>query len=142
VKRTIDEKSNMGPGAGAFHAPYARACIALFWIMAGEAACAGDARNLLDNGGFECWGELPAAVARQAAVANVRLIPDMAAPVGWTPMREVSRNKELTGVVARDERVKHSGDRSVRLENRDMRDITCVQYSTEPFARPPAGRPS
>ena len=40
-----------------------------------------------------------------------------------------------------DETIKHGGARSVRIENRDPRDITLVQYSTERFAGP-ARRPA
>jgi hypothetical protein len=58
-------------------------------------------------------------------------------PVGWVPYREFFKDQQPTATLAMDERVKHSGKRCVRIENRDMRDITYVRYSTDRFAAHP-----
>lgn len=88
--------------------------------------------NLLENAGFETWAEFDPKAAR-----NVRLVPDHLAPLAWRPGREASNNTAPTATIARDPHVTHSGRYSVRLENRDMRDITFVQYSTEPYSARP-----
>jgi hypothetical protein len=111
--------------------------LAGLFLAVANTAWSEEPQNLFDNGGFERWAPLPASAARQPAVANVRLVPEGTAPVGFTPMREISKNPQRTGVVAMDERVRHAGQRSVRLENGDMRDISLVQYSTEPFTKRP-----
>jgi hypothetical protein len=87
--------------------------------------------NLLVNGGFEGWQALDANSVQRPQVRNVQLTPAGQSPLGWTPGREPSKNTQPTGTIALDEQVHHGGRRSVRLENRDMRDITYVQYSTE-----------
>jgi hypothetical protein len=52
-------------------------------------------------------------------------------------MREAYPNQRPTATIAMDEQIKHGGARSVRIENRDPRDIALVLYSTERFiARP------
>jgi hypothetical protein len=95
--------------------------------------------NPIINGGFEEWADLDPGIARQEQVGNVTLVPPDRAPVGWVPYREIDRSHpEHTGTIALDEQVKHSGARSVRIENRDPRDICLVQYSTERFAATPA----
>jgi hypothetical protein len=94
--------------------------------------------NLIVNGGFEEWSDLEPSAAALELVRNVTLVPPNRAPTGWIPMREIDRDHpEHTGTITMDEQVKHSGARSVRLENRDMRDITLVQYSTERFTVQP-----
>ena len=91
-------------------------------------------KDLLENGGFETWGKLDPNAARQAETAALRLEPADSAPAGWVPCRESYKDQQPTATLALDETVKHSGKRSVRIENRDMRDITYVRYSTERFA--------
>jgi len=90
-------------------------------------------QNLLENGGFESWCKLDPNTARQAEAAGLRLEPAGSAPAGWLPCRETYKGQQPTATLALDEKVKHSGNRSVRIENRDMRDITYVRYSTERF---------
>ena len=103
-----------------------------------SAICADGPANLIVNGGFEEWSDLDPAVAGWETVGNVTLVPASQVPTGWVPMREIARDHpEHTGTVALDEQVKHAGQRSVRIENGDMRDITLVQYSTERFAGNP-----
>lgn len=87
--------------------------------------------NLVRNGGFEDWSKLPPEIQNRADTKNVRLLPEAIAPADWVPLREISPNREATGTIALDEDQVHSGRRSVRLENRDPRDITCLNYSTE-----------
>ena len=95
--------------------------------------------SLITNGGFEDWAALDPGVAASDGVKNVMLSPPGQAPVGWMPMRELcADHPQHTGTVALDEVIHHSGARSVRIDNGDMRDITLVQYSTEPFSRQPA----
>jgi hypothetical protein len=93
--------------------------------------------NLILNGGFERWAALAPSVASRETVKNLRLVPPDLAPTGWSPAREVVRGQGPTAVVARDDKVKHSGSYSVRIENRAMRDITYVSYSTEGSAKRP-----
>lgn len=115
------------------------------WVLLGASLCLASAlraddgpANPIANGGFEEWSDLDPAVAGWETVENVTLIPPNQAPTGWVPLREIDRDHpEHTGTVALDEQVKHSGERSVRIENEDMRDITLVQYSTERFAGDP-----
>jgi len=91
--------------------------------------------NMIENGGFEEWAPLDPNTARQEGVRNVNLLPANYAPVGWVPQRERVKGQARTGTIAMDEKVRHSGARSVRIENRDMTDITYVLYTTERFAR-------
>jgi len=84
------------------------------------------------NGGFEHWSPLSAERQRDAMVKNVVLTADHLAPEGWTPGRELGGSQGLTGKILPDATVKHSGRYSARLENGDSRDITVLQYSTEP----------
>jgi hypothetical protein len=91
-------------------------------------------QNLLENGGFETWGKLDASTARQVEAQGLRLEPAGSTPVGWVPCRESFKDQRPTATVSLDEQVKHSGKRSVRIDNRDMRDITYVRYSSERFA--------
>jgi hypothetical protein len=91
-------------------------------------------RNLLENGGFETWRKLDTNTLQQAEIAGLRLEPAGSTPAGWLPCRETFKDQKPTATLALDEKVKHSGERSVRIENRDMRDITYARYSTEPFA--------
>ena len=119
---------------------FAVAC--LLWLLMGvapscDAAEATDPKNLIENGGFETWAPLDPNFARGDALQNVILIPPNLAPTGWTPMHERVKHQNRTATIAMDEQVKHGGARSVRIENRDMRDITLVMYSTERFARRP-----
>ena len=93
--------------------------------------------NMVVNGGFEEWGPLDPNAAKREDVSRVNLIPPGLAPVGWLPVRERVKGQARTGTVAMDEKVRHSGARSVRIENGDMRDITYVMYSTERFASRP-----
>ena len=93
--------------------------------------------NMVENGGFEEWGPLDPNAAKREDVSRVNLIPPGFAPAGWLPVREFVKGQGRTGTMAMDEKVRHSGARSVRIENGDMRDITYVLYSTERFA----GRP-
>lgn len=94
--------------------------------------------NLVLNGGFEDWADLDPGIAAWEPVRNVTLVPPNRAPVGWIPMREIARDHpDHTGTISLDEQVKHSGARSVRIENRDMRDISLVQYSTEALSKKP-----
>lgn len=90
-------------------------------------------QNLLENGGFETWRKLDPNAARQVETAGLRLEPPESAPAGWVPCRETYKDQQPTATLAMDDKVKHSGERSVRIENRDMRDITYVRYSTERF---------
>ncbi len=111
---------------------------ACLWVATTGVAEEGEPANLIVNGGFEEWGQLDPDVAASEPVRNVTIVPPSQAPTGWVPWRENARDHpEHTGTVALDEQVKHSGDRSVRIENGDMRDITLVQYSTERFAADP-----
>ncbi len=98
------------------------------------ASPAASTQNLLENGGFESWCKLDPNAARQAEIAGLRLEPADSAPTGWLPCRETYKDQQPTATLALDEKVKHRGKRSVRIENRDMRDITYVRYSTERFA--------
>jgi len=93
--------------------------------------------NMIVNGGFEQWAPLDSNTAKREDVGRVNLVPPGLAPVGWLPVRELVKGQARTGTLAMDEKVRHSGARSVRIENGDMRDITYVMYSTERFA----GRP-
>jgi hypothetical protein len=69
--------------------------------------------------------------------ADLRLEPADTAPVGYLPWREPYKDQRPTVTLALDEQIRHGGKRSVRIENRDMRDITLVRYSTERFAARP-----
>jgi hypothetical protein len=111
------------------------ACWVVCAAWAGGATNATDRTNLVENGGFEVWSELAANVAHTESVLSLNLIPANSAPAGWMPVRERVKNQARTATIALDEAVKHGGARSVRIENRDMRDISLVQYSTERFAR-------
>jgi len=101
----------------------------------GPASAAPSQGNLILNGGFEEWTALAPNVVRRETVKNLRLAPPDLAPTGWVPAREVVRGQGPTAVLARDDKVKHSGAYSVRIENRAMRDITYVFYSTHGFAK-------
>jgi len=105
----------------------------LFWIVATNAP----AQNLIENGGFENWAPLDANHARSGHLQNLLLIPSNLAPAGWLPSHERAKTQGQTATIAMDEQVKHGGARSVRIENRDMRDVTHVMYSTERFERRP-----
>ena len=98
-----------------------------------SAASASAAEILIENGGFEVWRPLDPQVARQETVSSIRLLPANMAPEGWFPLREPHKHQGPTATIAMDETVKHGGARSVRIENRDPRDITLVQYTTERF---------
>ena len=89
----------------------------------------------LVNRGFEQWAELDPSVAKQDGTKNVDLEPPGWGPVGWVPRRELTKDQQRTGAVARDAEVKHSGDYAVRIHNGDMRDISLVAYSTEGFTK-------
>jgi hypothetical protein len=89
---------------------------------------------MIVNGGFEEWAPLDPNTAKREDVSRVNLVPPGLAPVGWLPVRERVKGQGRTGTVAMDEKVKHSGARSVRIENGDMRDITYLLYATERFA--------
>jgi hypothetical protein len=113
-------------------------------IWAGWLACAAWAggapdssgrENLIENGGFETWSELTAVQARAENVLNLQLVPTNSTPAGWLPVRERVQDPARTVTIAQDTAIRHGGACSVRLENRDMRDISCVQYSTERFVR-------
>jgi len=110
--------------------------LALLALLAG-ALHADPPANMLINGGFEDWAPLSAGDARREDVRNVDLTPPGQGPVGWLPYRELTRDQTRTGRISLDETIKHSGARSVRLENGDPRDICCLYYSTEPFAAHP-----
>ncbi len=119
-------------------------CLSLLFVMATLARADEQGtspppsqKNLLENGGFETWGKLEPNAAREAQSTGLRLEPAGSAPVGWAPYREFFKDQQPTATLALDEQVKHSGKRSVRIENRDMRDITYVRYSTERFAAHP-----
>jgi hypothetical protein len=103
--------------------------------VAASPAAAG--QGIIENGGFEVWRALSPAWAAQEGVKSLRLVPPGFAPAAWLPLREAYKNQQPTATVAMDEKVKHSGRRSLRIENRDMRDISYVQYSTEPSAAQP-----
>ncbi len=117
-------------------------CLSCAGMMA---ACAAHAqggapagpRNIIVNGGFEDWAPLDPNTAQREDVRNIDLVPPNSGPVGWTPMRELTKGQARTATIAMDETIKHSGARSVRIKNGDMRDITYVYYSTEPFASHP-----
>jgi len=104
-------------------------------VWAGGAPASSGRENLVENGGFETWAELPANVAHSESVLSLHLIPANSAPAGWLPVREQVKVQAHTVTIAQDTAIKHSGACSVRLENRDMRDISYVQYSTERFVR-------
>ena len=108
-------------------------------LAAGEegAAPAASPRNLLENGGFETWHPLDPNLIRQVKAAGLRLEPAGLAPAGYLPWREAYNDQQPTAALALDEKIRHGGKRSVRIENRDMRDITLVRYSTERFAARP-----
>jgi hypothetical protein len=95
------------------------------------------AASILENGGFEIWRDLPPDVARQDSVKSIQLVPPGLAPAGWLPCREAYKKLRPTATIARDEKVSHGARCSVRIENRDMRDIAYVQYSTERLAGKP-----
>jgi hypothetical protein len=117
----------------------ALACALATPVGAGQddASPAAPGASILDNGGFERWCELAAAVAAQEGVKSLQLVPPRFAPQGWTPWREAYKDQRPTATIAMDESVKHSGRHSVRIENRDMRDISYLLYSTEQFASRP-----
>ena len=101
------------------------------------AASASPAEILIENGGFEVWRALDPQVARQETVSSIQLLPPNMVPEGWSPLREPHKQQGPTATIAMDEKTKHGGARSLRIENRDPRDITLIQYSTERFtARP------
>ena len=110
-------------------------------LMAGVPGCgaaeATDPKNLIENGSFENWTPLDPHLAQSERLRNIILIPPNLAPAGWTPLHERVNSQQKTATIAMDEQVKHGGARSVRIENRDMRDVTLVMYSTERFARQP-----
>ena len=109
----------------------------LAWAGEEGAAPVASPQNLLENGGFETWRPLDPNLARQVKAAGLRLEPADSAPAGYLPWREAYKDQQPTATLAMDEKIKHGGKRSVRMENRDMRDITLVRYSTERFtARP------
>ena len=93
--------------------------------------------GIVENGGFEVWRALSPDIARQDGVKSVQLDPPGLAPAGWIPGREAYKDQRPTATMVRDETVRHGGRCSVRIENRDMRDIAYVLYSTEPFAGKP-----
>lgn len=105
------------------------------WLF-GIGASAAFAQDLIENGGFENWAPLDANRARGDR-QNLVLIPPNLGPAGWIPIHERTKAPGQTATIAMDEQVKHGGARSVRIENRDMRDVTLVMYSTEPFAKRP-----
>ena len=105
----------------------------LLWTLAAGAR----GQNLIENGGFEDWAPIDANFARGDALKNLVLMPPNLSPAGWTPLHERVKHTERTATLAMDEQVKHGGARSVRIENRDMRDVSCMMYSTERFARQP-----
>ena len=107
------------------------------WTGEQGGSAAPSMHNLLENGGFETWSKLDPNTARQPEIAGLRLEPAGSAPTGWQPCRETFKDQQPTAALALDEKVKHSGQRSVRIENRDMRDITYVRCSTERFAAHP-----
>jgi len=110
--------------------------MALSGGMSGRSApAAAGQQNLVENGGFEAWTELAADKARAENVQSLNLIPSGFVPAGWMPLREHVKNQTRTVTIAMDDKVSHGGSRSVRIENRDMRDISYVMYSTERFAR-------
>ena len=104
-------------------------------VWAGGAPAQPVRKNLVENGGFEAWSELAANVAHTESVLSLNLAPANSAPAGWLPVREHVKDQARTVTIAQDTAVKHSGACCVRLENRDMRDISYVQYSTERFVR-------
>lgn len=93
--------------------------------------------SLIANGGFEEWGTLDANIAQRDDVRNVDLVPANTGPVGWTPLRELTKDQARTATITMDETTRHSAARAARLENRDMRDITLVSYSTERYVTQP-----
>jgi hypothetical protein len=106
-------------------------------VLVAGTAWADEPANLLVNGGFEDWAPLAPGVASRQDVRNVDLSPPGQGPVGWLPMRELTRDQTRTGRISLDETIRHGGQRSVRLENGDPRDITVLYYSTEPFVGHP-----
>jgi hypothetical protein len=95
---------------------------------------------VIENGGFEDWQALDPNVARQEGTKSVELLPANQAPAGWIPLREPYPHQGPTVTIAMDEQIKHGGARSVRIENRDPRDIALVHYSTERFLLPTPNR--
>ena len=93
--------------------------------------------NLIANGGFEDWAPLDQNAANREDVRNVDLVPANTGPVGWVPMRELTKDQTRTATITMDEAIKHSGARSVRIQNRDMKDIALVVYSTEAHVAKP-----
>ena len=112
--------------------------LCLFLAVIGPAV-AGDTAlpNLIVNGGFEEWAALDQNVLQREEVRNVDLLPPGRGPTGWVPLRELAKGQARTASIAMDETVKHSGQRSVRIHNGDLRNISLVQYSTESFAAHP-----
>ncbi len=107
-------------------------------LGAAESAAPAAGGNLLANGGFEEWAALTPEAAQRDDVRNVDLLPPGQAPRDWLPLRELARDHTAhTGSIALDEAIAHSGRRSVRLENRDRRDISVVLTSTEALASQP-----
>jgi len=104
---------------------------------ADEATPANAQPSIIANGGFEDWAPLDPNTANREDVRNVDLVPPNTGPVAWTPLRELTKDQARTATIAMDEAIKHSGARSVRIENRDMKDIALVVYSTEAFAARP-----
>jgi hypothetical protein len=96
---------------------------------------AGD-QNLIVNGSFEEWRDLDPAILA-ADWCQVDLTPPGRAPTSWMPTREQYKGMGHTASLTMDEAVKHSGARSVRIHNADMRDITYVQFSTDQFVGHP-----
>ncbi len=89
------------------------------------------------NGGFETWEPLDQNAANSDYIKSLKLIPENQGPKAWGPFSEDTRERHMTGTVAMDEEVRHSGLRSVRIENGLKTDICGVSYSTEQFAKTP-----
>ncbi len=94
---------------------------------------AGKPGAILLQEGFEHWSPLSPQRQGEAMVKNVVLTPDHLAPEGWTPGRELGKQRDLTGKVLPDTGVKHSGRYSARLENGDPATSRCC--STRPSGR-------
>jgi hypothetical protein len=81
--------------------------------------------NLVTNGSFEKWQQLPAKIAQPAFK-----MPD-GVPVGWKAYQSAYETKsnpdfKIKGAIFKDEKVKHNGKSSLRIENGLITDITEV----------------
>lgn len=89
------------------------------------------AQNLIENGGFELWSPLSESALREVMQRDLAMIPENQMATGWVPVRERVKDGGRTATMAMDGEVRHSGQRSLRIVNGDMRDITYARVAIQ-----------